>query len=130
MLQKLLYPELSYKLVGLCFQVHNELGHFAREKQYSKRLEQLLALENIQYQREVEINFQATNGEVGGNIADFLIEEKIILECKAKICLIRKDYYQVQRYLRATNKELGLLVNFNEKHLKPKRVLNYLHYNS
>ena len=130
MLQKLLYPELSYKLVGFCFQVHNELGHFAREKQYSNRLEQLLVLGNIQYQREVEINFQATNYEVGGNVADFLIEEKIILECKAKSCLTRKDYYQVQRYLRATNKELGLLVNFNEKYLKPKRVLNYLHYNS
>ena len=130
MLQKLLYPGLSYELVGVCFQVHNELGPFARERQYCDRLEQLLISSKILYQREVKINFRSANNEVGGNIADFIIDGKIILECKAKRCLTRNDYHQVQRYLRATNKELGLLVNFNEKHLKTKRVLNYLYYNS
>lgn len=130
MLKKILHPKLSYKITGLCFQVNNELGRFAREKQYADRLEQLLKTNQIKYKRELEVPFQLKEDKVTGNIVDFLVEDKIILECKAKKFVTKKDYYQVQRYLQATDMELGLIVNFNERHLKPKRILNCHSYHS
>lgn len=125
MLKKILYPELSYRITGLCFQVHNELGRFAKEKQYADRLEQLLKTNQIKYGREIKIPFQFNKDNITGNIADFLIEDKIILECKAKKFITREDYKQMQRYLKAANIELGLIVNFNTHYLKPKRIINY-----
>lgn len=59
-----------------------------------------------------------------GNKVDFLIDGKVIVELKAKRCITRDDYYQVQRYLRGADLRLGLLVNFRDRYLKPKRVLN------
>lgn len=50
--------------------------------------------------------------------------DKIILEIKAIRVLTRETYYQVRRYLQAFNKKLGLLVNFRDKYLRPKRILN------
>ena len=59
-----------------------------------------------------------------GNIVDFLIENKIILELKAKRLITKEDYFQMQRYLQASGLEIGLIVNFRDSHIKPKRVLN------
>lgn len=58
------------------------------------------------------------------NKVDFLVENKIILEIKAKRILTRDEYYQVKRYLTALNKKLGILVNFRQKFIQPKRILN------
>jgi GxxExxY protein len=60
----------------------------------------------------------------GRNKVDFVVEDKIVVEIKAKRVIEREDYYQVQRYLVAMNKKLGLLVNFRDKYLRPKRILN------
>lgn len=125
MLTKIIYPKLSYKISGLCFQTHNELGRFSKEKQYADRLEQLLKINQLKYKREIKIPFQLKNKRIEGNIADFLFENKIILECKAKKFITKEDYNQMQRYLRASNMKLGLIVNFRMAYLKPKRVINY-----
>ena len=67
----------------------------------------------------------ANDGEQGRrNIVDFLIEDKILLELKAKRIISKEDYYQVRRYLESLNLKLGLLVNFRDRYLKPKRILN------
>ena len=117
------YPELSYKLVGLCFKVHKELGRFCREKQYADKFEQLLKNTDVNYAREFEIiNLKPDSPK--GNKVDFLIEKKIILDTKAKNFITKEDYFQMQRYLRGANFKLGLIVNFRSAHLKPKRVLN------
>ena len=128
MLKKIIYPELSYKITGLCFKAHNDLGRFAKEKQYADRMEQLLLDKKISYTREMEIPFQIEGKNVPGNRADFIIEDKIIIEFKAKNFITREDYRQVQRYLRATGMKLALLVNFRNVYLKPKRVINYSHH--
>ena len=66
-------------------------------------------------------------GEIAGrNKVDFLIEDKIILELKASRMLTKEDYYQAKRYLVALHKELGILVNFRQRFLTPKRVLNVI----
>lgn len=89
-----------------------------------------MVISRIKYKREIKISFKLEQGsEIHGNILDFLVENKIIIECKAKKFITKQNYYQIQRYLQSTNLELGLLVNFHERYLKPKRVLDY-QYNS
>lgn len=76
---KVLYPKLSYKITGLYFKVHNELGKFGKEKQCADRLEQLLKENGITYKREVSIPFKiGKNCEITGNKVDFLVENKIL----------------------------------------------------
>jgi len=127
MKQEILYSVLSYKITGLCFKVHNELSRFAKEKQYCDRLEQLLQNANLHYEREVAVPFLslAEDNIISGNIADFIINNEIIIECKAKKFITKQDYYQIQRYLQATGIKLGLLINFQDRYLKPKRIINY-----
>lgn len=103
-------------LTGICFDVHNELGRYAREKQYGDLLEHKLKDAGVTYQREYSI-------EKTGNIVDFFIDDKIILELKAKPLLLKEDYYQAQKYIQAANIRLALLINFRNRYLKPIRVV-------
>jgi GxxExxY protein len=114
--EKLIYPELSYQLVGVFFAVHNALGRYARELQYCNELETQLKALKISYKREFS--------EPGtGNRVDFIIDDKIIVEIKAKPIISKADYFQTQRYLQSLNIRLGLLVNFQARYVKPIRVL-------
>lgn len=114
--KKIIYPELSYLLTGICFDAHNELGRYGREKQYCDLIEKKLQEARITYEREYTVKGT-------GNIIDFLIEDKIVLEIKAKRLILKEDYYQLQRYLQILNKKLGLLVNFRNRYLKPLRII-------
>ena len=116
---QIIKAKLSYKLVGLCFQVHNELGRFCREKQYSDLLETLLLEYNIRFHKEVFID-----NETRSNKPDYIIEDTIIIDLKAKRVITKEDYYQMQRYLKNSNIQLGIIVNFRDSFLKPKRVIN------
>ena len=113
---KVLYADLSYKIVGLCFDVHNELGQFAREKQYADLLEKRFKAADVKFLRELRL------GETG-NIVDFLVEDKIVLELKTARAVGRIHFRQLQNYLMQSHVKLGLLVNFSDKYLRPKRVL-------
>jgi len=104
------------QIVGILFEVHNELGRFCREKQYSELISNKLSENKINHKREFEISDT-------GNVVDFLIENKIILELKSKRIILKKDYYQIQRYLQVTNLKLGILVNFRSEYLNPKRIV-------
>lgn len=112
----LIFPKLSYIIVGVCFDVHNQLGRFSREKQYSDVLEEKFKILRIPYKREARV-------KNSGNIIDFLIDNKLIIEVKTKRTITKEDYYQTQRYLQALNVKLGLLVNFRNRYLKPIRVI-------
>ncbi|MDO8619877.1 MAG: GxxExxY protein [bacterium] len=117
---ELIHSELSFAVVGLCYDIHNELGRFAKEKQYADGLEEKLKSEDIPSLRELRIG--NTN-----NIADFLVDDKIILELKSKRFLLREDYLQTQRYLQATGVLLGILVNFGGKYVRTHRVVKIEH---
>ena len=113
---KILYKELSYKLNGILFNIHNKLGRFSREKQYSDELEVSLKNSDLNYKREYPVS--------DGNRVDFLIDNKIILDVKAKRLILKDDYYQILRYLQSSGLKLGLIVNFRNTFLKPKRIIN------
>lgn len=113
---KVIYPEISYLITGVCFEVHNELGRYCREKQYSDEIERKLKTIKLLYKRELLVKGT-------GNILDFLIDDKIVLEVKAKRIITKEDYFQTQRYLQVLNIKLGLLVNFRDKYIKPVRIV-------
>lgn len=113
---KILYKKLSYLIVGTCFDAHNILGRYAREKQYGDYIEKRLIKENMDYKREMIVGEE-------GNVVDFLVKDKVILELMTVMTITKRDYYQVQRYLQTADVKLGLLVNFRNKHLRPKRIL-------
>jgi len=123
-MSKLIYKELTYKINGILFEIHNDLRQFCNEKQYGDAIENRLIKDAIKFERE-KILPPSFEGETKGRQkVDFLIEGKLLLELKAKHFLNKEDYYQTQRYLKALNFKLALLVNFRQKRLTPKRILN------
>jgi GxxExxY protein len=104
--------------------VHNSLGRFRNEKQYADALESLFKENKINYEREKELEPSFEGEHRRRNVADFIVEDKIVLELKTKTALTQEEYFQVKRYLSTCNKKLGILVNFRTKYLAPKRILN------
>ena len=124
MKQEIIYKDLSYDINKLLFETHNELGKYCNEKQYGDLLEKKLKENNIKYEREKNIPISFDGEKPNRNRIDFIIEDKIIIELKCRRIIGREEYYQTQRYLKAFGKKLGLIVNFRDKYLKPKRILN------
>lgn len=112
----LIFPKLSYGITGVLFEIHDELGRYCREKQYADLFEKILKDKNKNYKREYIV------GKTGNRL-DFIIENRVVVEFKAKPNITKDDYYQLQRYLQITGYRLGLLVNFRSKYLKPIRVI-------
>ena len=111
-----IYPKLSYTLTGVMFATHNELGAYAREKQYGDLIEKKLKEVKLPYKREIAISNT-------GNILDFIIDDKIIIELKSVRSLTSDNYRQIQNYLQQTGHKLGMLINFRNKYLKPVRII-------
>ena len=120
---RIIEKENSYIITGLCFKVQKKLGRFCRERQYCDEFESLLESEKIPYKREFEIQ-DLNHDSPAGNKVDFMIYGKIPVDFKAKNYITKEDYFQMQRYLSAAKAELGMIVNFRDSHLKPKRVVN------
>ncbi len=124
---KIIYPLISYEITGIAFKVQNEMGRFCKEKQYAKAFEEELKNKGIKYKREYYAPVSVNGKKIGSNWIDFLIESKegaVVVDLKAKPLIERQDYYQIQRYLELKKVKLGLIINFQSKYLKPKRVLN------
>ena len=111
-----LYGDITYKINGILILVYKELGKYAREKQCGDLFEKELIKAGFKYNREFRIGDS-------GNIVDFIIEDKIIIELKTVPRLVREHFDQIKRYLYQTNLRLGILVNFRVNYLEPKRVL-------
>jgi GxxExxY protein len=120
----IIYPELSYKLTGIFFKVHNNLGRFRNEKQYQDAVEQELKLSGLDYKREVELEASFDGENKRRNICDFIVENKIIIDTKSKRIITKDDYFQMKRYLSSSKLRLGIIVNFRQKYLTPKRIAN------
>ncbi len=120
----LIFKEDTYKIIGICMEVHNELGKGFNEVVYSDALEIEFIDININYSREkkFDINYK-------GNLlphkykADFIIDDKIVLEIKAVECFNSAHIKQTLNYLAVSRLKLGLLINFREESLKYKRIV-------
>jgi len=104
--------------------VHKTLGNGFQEVIYQRCLAIELENAGMQYLRECEMPIFYENHEVGSRRADFIIEDKIIVELKAVIDLEEVHLAQALNYLEAYRKDIGLLINFGAQHLQFKRLLS------
>ena len=118
----LLHPELSYAITGLLFKVHNSVGRFGREKQYGDMFENLLKKSGFSFEREKPLSVEDLPNK-STNIVDFMINNVLLIDLKAKPVIAKQDYAQMKRYLDASKFDLGLIVNFNQQYLKPVRII-------
>ena len=116
--------ELSYKLMGILFSVHSQLGNRYQEKYYQRAIAEALKENNIKYKRELKVDLKYNNKKIGNYFLDFLVENSIVLEIKTVEDFKPIDFKQVLGYLTANNIELGILANFRADKLSYKRILN------
>ena len=121
---ELVYPELSYKLVGISYDVFNELGPGHKEVYYQNALAKELQKLNIPFKEQVYFPITFKGAQVGKYFLDFLVDDKIILELKAGDRFSRKNIEQTYSYLKISNLKLGILINFTGGEVKFKRILN------
>ncbi|HCX31675.1 MAG TPA: GxxExxY protein [Blastocatellia bacterium] len=116
------HGEITQKIIGVFYEVYNELGHGFLESVYEKSLEVALNSMNLKVCRQIEIPVRFRGHKVGDFSADMLVEDCVLLELKAARSLDSSHTAQLLNYLRATDIEVGLLLNFG---LKPefKRLL-------
>ena len=120
----LLYKDESYKIIGACMKVHNELGCGFLEAVYHEALAIELKTQNIPFTQKQQLNISYRGQTLNKCYeADFICYNEIIVEIKATSGLTSTDEAQVINYLKATNKKLGLLVNFGGESLEHKRLV-------
>jgi GxxExxY protein len=122
---KILFKDESYKIIGACMQVHNNLGPGFLEAVYEEALEKEFRNLSIPYNKQAKLNIFYNDEKLSKTYrADFICYEKIIVEIKAVSIVPMAFSKQLRNYLKATNLELGILINFGESSLTYKRILN------
>jgi GxxExxY protein len=118
------YAELTGKIIGCAMKVHNTLGNGFQEVIYQRCLAIEFAKVDLSFERELEMPIHYDGQEVGTRRADFLVEEKVLVELKA-ICELN-DIHLAQglNYLEAYKLNIGLLINFGATRLEFKRLIN------
>src|SRR4051812_3091689 len=111
----LLYEKTTEAIIGVFYDVYNELGYGFLESVYERSL--VMALRqaglNVEQQKSIPVYFR--NEIVGEYFADLVVNDTVILELKSCRALDRSHEAQLLHYLRATDLEVGLLLNFGER---------------
>ena len=121
--ENIIYKELSYKIIELALEVHNELGCGFLEKVYENALMILLDRENIPASQQAPTDVYFQDKVVGQYFADIMVDNKLILELKTVDVIANIHKAQVLNYLRATGLKLGLILNFGKPRLEYKRLV-------
>ena len=116
--------KLSNKIIGIAIEIHKKIGPGFPEKIYQRILNIELKKAGLKAEREKRVSIKWDGKEVGYQFVDLLVENEMILELKITSELNRLHQAQLLSYLKAVDKRLGLLLNFGEGVLKPKRVVN------
>lgn len=122
---ELLFKDLSYRLTGLIFEVNNQVGYGQSEKTYSDCFEKLLQRENINYQREVYFPIKIDEHLVKKEFFDFLIDDQIVIELKISDKFYKKACGQIFKYLKSSDKKLGIIFRITKDGVRIKRIPNY-----
>ena len=122
--EEYLYKEESYKIIGILFEVHKNLGKGFSEIVYKDALEYEFKINNVPYKREKEFSVNYKDTILKHKFyADFVVYDKIILEIKTVECFNNSHYNQCINYLKVSGNELAFLVNFNLSSLEHKRIV-------
>jgi len=112
---KILHSELTEKIIKAFYNVYNTLGYGFLEKVYENALKIELSKMGLNVQAQKNIKVHYAGYEVGDYYADLLINDLIIIELKAAENICEEHEAQLINYLKATNIEVGLLINFGKK---------------
>jgi len=120
----ILYKDESFKIIGICMEIHKTLGICLKEINYKDALEIEFIDNKIPYERERQYKVLYKNKVLGHPyLADFIVYEAIILEIKSVTAIIDTHIAQTLSYLQVSAAKLGIIVNFGERLLTWKRVL-------
>ena len=120
---KILYRELSYKIVGCGLAVHKALGPGFPEAVYERALELELSKAGLIAECQKSFRVIYAGKPVGNFRADFVIEAKVILELKAVTEMPKVFERQLHSYLQVSGLRLGILMNFGREKLESKRIV-------
>jgi GxxExxY protein len=106
------HGDLTEKLIGIFFSIHNELGHGFLESVYEQAFSVSLAENNIFFERQIAVPVWFHKQQIGEFRADLLIDKRVLVELKTGRDIEPAWEKQLLNYLRATDVEVGLLFNF------------------
>lgn len=120
----IIYKNESYEIIGACMEVHKTLGCGFLEAVYQEALAIEFTKREIPFEQEKKLRIQYKDHLLKKEyIADFVCYDKIIVELKALSKLLPEHLSQILNYLKITEFELGLLINFGTTSLQYKRVI-------
>ncbi|MEW6701291.1 MAG: GxxExxY protein [Bacteroidota bacterium] len=121
----LLYKEITEKIIGASFEVHKFLGNGFQEVIYQRALAYEMRKSGLEFAREIEqdIFYKDLEEPIGTRRADFVVENKVLVELKAITQLEDVHLAQALNYLKAYKLKVGLLINFGAKSLEFKRLI-------
>ena len=112
---KLLNQDLTDVIIKTFYEVYNELEYGFLERVYQNSLYLELKSKGLKVEAQKKIEVYYKGIEVGQYYADLIVEDLIILELKAADCIVKEFENQILNYLKGTNCEVGLLLNFGTK---------------
>ncbi len=121
--KEILYPDISYKIIGAAMEVHRSLGNDFLEKVYENALMVMFKEIPLIAAQQTPIKVVFRNEIIGNYIADILIENKIILELKTVNKITNIHRAQVLNYLKATGLKLAIIINFKNQSLEYERIV-------
>jgi GxxExxY protein len=123
--ENLLFPELSYAIIGCAFDVYNELGSGHHEKFYQRALAKSFQDKNLSHKQQIGFPLTYHGEVIGERILDFLVEDTIIVEIKKGSIYSKKNIDQVLEYLALTELKLAILISFGQTNVSFKRIVNF-----
>jgi len=123
-MSELFYKEETYKIIGICMEVHKRLGKGFLEIVYKDAIEYECKSRNYEYEREKEFAIQYKDIILSHKFyADFTVFNKIILEVKSCNGIVDEFVARTINYLAASKLKVGLIINFGEDSLEWKRLV-------
>lgn len=121
---ELLYPKLSYQIIGILFEIQNKLGAGLREQDYQRAIAEILKKLNIPLKQQAFVMLKLGDTMARRLYVDFIIADRVVLEIKAQERFLKQNLEQVRAYLKASNLKLGILANFTKSGVMFKRIVN------
>ena len=121
---RVIYRELSYRVMQAMFEVHNTLGPGFVENVYEEALAYELEMRGIPFERQKKVTVHYKGRIIGTHRLDFVVNDKIVLELKAVSALTDVFKQQTLSYLKATGLRLGILINFGTPRVEYVRIAN------
>ena len=116
--------KLTHKIIGCAMEVHNQMGNGFQEVVYQRALSIEFELQGLSFARELEMDLSYKEHSVGTRRVDFFVEDKVMVEIKAREKIEGVHKAQAINYCEAYKIADGLLINFGAEKLQFHRVFN------